>query len=173
MNSNMEIERKFLVEMPDTEQLNITERLDILQTYLNDGEDGSQRRVRKICKNGVLSYVYTEKIFYSAEVRKETEFEISSEEYERLTAQRREELRPVKKTRLRFLYKAQLFELDIYPFSHSLAILELELDDPEQEIFFPDYIKVVKEVTGVDAYSNTSLGNTSVFPEEADKKGEI
>lgn len=173
MNSALEIERKFLVEMPDTKQLDITERLDILQTYLNDGEDGSQRRVRKICRNGVLSYVYTEKIFYSAEVRKETEFEISSEEYERLAAQRKTELRPIEKTRLRFLYKEQLFELDVYPFSRLLAILELELDDPEQEIFFPDYIKVVKEVTGVDAYSNTSLGNTNAFPEEAETKGEI
>ncbi|MBO5320127.1 MAG: hypothetical protein J6B01_10030 [Ruminococcus sp.] len=173
MNSNLEIERKFLVEFPDTGLLDITEKLDILQTYLKDGEDHSQRRVRKICKNGEVSYVYTEKIFYSAEVRKETEFEISREDYERLAAERKTELKPIEKTRLRFLYKDQRFELDIYPFSRSLAILELELEDPGQEIFFPDHIKVVKEVTGVDAYSNSALGNSNAFPEEAGTKGEI
>ncbi len=173
MNSNLEIERKFLVEMPDEGLLNVVERLNILQTYLNNGEDNSQRRVRKICKDGVVSYVYTEKIFYSAKVRNEIEYEISVDEYERLIVQRKAELKPIEKTRLRFLYREQLFELDIYPFSHSRAILELELDDPEQKIFFPGFIRVIKEVTGVDAYSNSSLGNAGGFPEESETKGEI
>ena len=97
MNSNLEIERKFLVEFPDTGLLDITEKLDILQTYLKDGEDHSQRRVRKICKNGEVSYVYTEKIFYSAEVRKETEFEISREDYERLAAERKNRIEAYRK----------------------------------------------------------------------------
>ncbi len=171
MNSNLEIERKFLVEMPDARLLDVTEKLDILQTYLRDGEDHSQRRIRRICQNGAVSYFYTEKIFYSPEVRKETEFKISREKYELLAAERKTELKPIEKTRLRFLYRDQYFELDIYPFSCSLAILELELEEPEQEIFFPDCIKVIKEVTGVDSYSNSALGNAMSFPEET--KGEI
>lgn len=173
MNSNLEIERKFLVEFPDTRLLDVAEKLDILQTYLKDGENHSQRRVRRICRNGVVSYVYTEKLFYSAEVRMETEFEISREEYDLLVAEKKAEIKPIEKTRIRFLYKDQHFELDIYPFSNLFAILELELEDPEQEIFFPDQIKVIKEVTGVDAYSNSALGNANSFPEEANAEGEV
>ena len=173
MNSNLEIERKFLVGFPDIEQLDITEKLDILQTYLKDGEGYSQRRVRRICKNEAVSYVYTEKIFYSAEVRKETEYEISKDEYSRLASEKKADSDPIKKTRIRFLYKNQHFELDIYPFSDSYAILELELETPGQEIFFPDYINVVKEVTGVDAYSNSALGRAESFPEDKDTKGAV
>lgn len=173
MNSNLEIERKFLVELPDLGLLDVTEKLEILQTYLKDGENHSQRRVRRICRNGVVSYVYTEKIFYSAEVRMESESEIGREEYELLVAEKKAEIKPIEKTRIRFLYKNQHFELDIYPFSNLLAILELELEEPGQEIFFPDQIKVIKEVTGVDAYSNSALGNANAFPEESNTKGEI
>ena len=42
--------------------------------------------------------------------------------------------------------------------------MELELENPEQEIFFPDYINIVKEVTGINEYSNASLANAGMFP---------
>ena len=44
MNEKTEIERKFLVEMPKLEFLNIKRQLGIIQTYLKNGENGSQRR---------------------------------------------------------------------------------------------------------------------------------
>ena len=65
MNSGLEIERKFLVDMPDISKLNIAKRLNITQTYLNDGEGGSQRRVRKVKCNDDVFMTYTEKKFIS------------------------------------------------------------------------------------------------------------
>ena len=62
------------------------------------------------------------------------------------------------------MYKKQLFELDLYPFSDEFAILELELDSPEQKIFYPEYVKIIKEVTGISEYSNSVLANAGAFP---------
>lgn len=165
MSEKMEIERKFLIEMPDIEFLNVRRQLEILQTYLKNSNDGAQRRVRKITENGNESFIYTEKIFYTPVSRKETEYEISSREYDELLSEAKADCVPISKCRICFDYNDQLFELDIYPFSDELAILELELEEPEQKIDFPSYINVIKEVTGIDSYSNAALGKAGKFPD--------
>ena len=96
---------------------------------------------------------------------KEMEYEIDEAEYQRLLAQAREDDVPIEKIRYCFEYRGQLFELDTYPFSSELAILELELESPDQQIYFPDYINVIKEVTGDDRYSNAALAAAAAFPE--------
>ncbi|MDE5764447.1 MAG: hypothetical protein K2N49_02845 [Ruminococcus sp.] len=163
-NVNLEIERKFLIKQPCIGNLDVKRILDIVQTYLHEGENGSQRRVRRITENDTNIYMYTEKIFCTAVTRRELEYEISLAEYESLINDSGTE--SLFKRRICFEYKNQMFELDIYPFSEKFAILELELESPEQEIFFPDYIDVVKEVTGDKRYSNRVLGTLSTFPEE-------
>lgn len=166
MAENLEIERKFLVEYPDCERLDTVRRLEILQTYLKDGSGGSQRRVRKITENGEDVYFYTEKEFITAVTRRENEYEISAERYAELLEEKKADCVPVSKTRVCFNYKEQLFELDLYPFSDKSAILELELRSPEQEIFFPENVKIIKEVTGIGEYSNTELAIAGAFPNE-------
>lgn len=167
MPSGIEIERKFFIEFPDTEILDIKKKLEILQIYLENGENGSQRRVRRIIENGSTKYFYTEKIFRSAVVREENEFEIDESKYNKLLLQKKSDCKPLEKCRYCFEYKNQLFEMDKYPFSDNFAILELELENPEQEIFFPEYINILKEVTGISEYSNTTLANTNKFPEKS------
>ncbi len=164
MAENLEIERKFLVEYPDCNKLDIVRRIGILQTYLENGGGGSQRRVRKITENGADVYFYTEKEFITAVTRRENEYEISAELYGELLEEKDPDCVPVSKTRVCFGYKDQLFELDLYPFSDKFAILELELESPEQEIFFPENVKIIKEVTGIKDYSNAALANAGVFP---------
>jgi len=167
MTDGLEIERKFLVEQPQLEKLNIVRSADITQTYLVSGEGGSQRRVRRISENGRITYKYTEKIFYTHVTRHETEREITQEEYEQLLTERDTRLVPVEKTRYRFDYLGQMFELDVYPYSGRLAILELELRDAGQEIVFPDEVRVLKEVSDDHAYSNSALAVRGAFPEDA------
>ena len=173
MSVNLEIERKFLVRDPDPDLLNIKDRFDILQTYLENGENDSQRRVRKISENNKVTYMYTEKIFYSPTTRKETEYEITEAQYNDLLTQAKKGCKPIKKCRICFEYKDQLFEMDIYDFSDKFAILELELKDEAQEIFFPEYIDIIKEVTGVEEYSNAALGTARAFPSATPQKAHL
>lgn len=165
--ANLEIERKYLVRFPDTSALDVKRRIDIVQTYLSDGENGSQRRVRSITENGRLSYTYTEKIFRSAMVRDEDEHSITQDEYETLLKEKKPELAPVVKTRFCFEFRKQLFELDTYSFSRELAIMELELSDPEQTVYLPDNVEVIREVTGEREYSNSALANAGSFHADA------
>ena len=88
MSKNLEIERKFLVKMPDLRKLDVVRRLNITQTYLKRGDNNSQRRVRRIDENGSITYTYTEKQFISPLIRNEDEFEISEQEYSRLLMQK-------------------------------------------------------------------------------------
>jgi CYTH domain-containing protein len=171
--AHLEIERKFLVEYPDVDVLDVRRKISIVQTYLSDGDDGAQRRVRSIEENGRSSYTYTEKHFRSPVVRDEYEKEITADEYNELLLQKKTDFTPVEKVRYCFCYKDQLFELDTYHFSSRLAVMELELESEDQVIYLPDNVKVIREVTGEKRYSNSTLANAGCFPEEAPaEKGE-
>jgi len=164
MKTGLEIERKFLVDMPDLNMLDIIRLLDIKQVYLSDGINGSQRRVRRTADGKNISMTYTEKIFISPVVRQENERNINNSEYNKLLNEAKDTA-PIEKKRVVFLYKNQRFELDIYPFSKKYAILELELESASQKIFFPEYINVIREVTGNKLYSNMALAAAGTFPE--------
>lgn len=171
MSIGVEIERKFLVSIPvkeQLEQLNIVSEKHIVQTYLHRGKSGTQRRVRSIRENDQEKYYYTEKQFISPIKRIEEEYEISRTEYENRLRDADGELVPVIKTRYCFEYSGQLFELDIYPYSDEYAVLELELSDPKQEIFFPENINVIKDISADKAYSNAALAKAGRFPEQQD-----
>ena len=67
------------------------------------------------------------------------------------------------KDRYCLTYKNQYFEIDIYPFSNDLAILEIELNNELQEIEFPYYLDILKEVTEDSRYRNSNLAKTKVL----------
>ena len=166
MGKNYEIERKFLVEFPDVSELNVKRRIGIVQTYLKSGENGLQRRVRSVNENGNMKYTYTEKLFLSPVTREENEYEISGEEYKVLLSEFRKDCPPVEKVRYCFDYHGQLFELDTYPFSDKLAIMELELSSPDQAIDFPKNVRVLRDVSADHRYSNAALAQAGAFPEQ-------
>lgn len=161
-----EIERKYLVEFPDIGNIDICRKTAICQTYLSRSESGLQRRVRFLEDNGTVSYTYTEKRFLTAVTREEKEYSISREEYERLLNEADHECVPVQKVRFCFEFGGQLFELDTYPFSDKLAILETELENPDSAVKFPEYINIIKEVSADERYSNASLACAGKFPED-------
>ena len=166
MIKGYEIERKFLVGMPDIMALDIKRKIAITQTYLVSGENNAQRRVRRIIDGDRVIYTYTEKLFLTPVTRREMEYEIDEKEYGMLILQARSDCAPIEKVRYCFSFNDQLFELDTYPFSNSLAIMELELKSPDQAIDFPDNVIVIKEVTGEDRYSNAAMATAGRFPEE-------
>ena len=92
--------------------------------------------------------------------RSEIEWQISEQEYEDQSLFCRFDTEPVHKTRTCFFYDNQYFELDTFPdgvIEEGCHYLELELTDRNQIITFPDYIEVVREVTGEPGYSNFEI----------------
>lgn len=160
MRTELEIERKYLIRMPDVTALAAMPGCviwDVEQTYLNRGADGSSRRIRKIEVGGAVKHVFTRKRRVDELSCEETEGEISPEEYATLAKQADPERRPVVKRRFRIPYEGQLLEVDVYRFWSDRATLEIELKDENQQVKLPEWLNVIREVTGEDAYKNLNL----------------
>ena len=160
MRTELEIERKYLIRMPDAAFLAGLPGCviwDVEQTYLNRGADGSSRRIRRIEVGGTVKYIFTRKRRVDEMSCEETEGEISAEEYAQLAEQADPERRPVVKRRFRIPYAGQLLEVDIYRFWSDRATLEIELKDENQQVVLPEWLDVIREVTGEDAYKNLNL----------------
>ena len=97
--ANYEIERRFLIRMPDVQRLSaMGESSSITQTYLKS-EKGTTARVRRRGIPGDWTYTHTVKKRLSHIRREESEREISREEYERLLENADERKRSIVKTR--------------------------------------------------------------------------
>ncbi len=154
-----EIERKFLIEYPDLdklEQLPNCQRVDIIQTYLTAPE-GEESRVRQRGADGNYIYVQTTKRKVTDIKRIEVERRLTKDEYLRLLMDADPDCRPIRKTRYCLTHNNQYFEIDVYPFWDHQAIAEIELSDENDEICFPDEIRVIKEVTDDASFMNASL----------------
>lgn len=155
-NTSFEIERKYLIEMPDTELLKskASRQIDIVQTYLVS--DKGKIRIRSLYENGEYKYIKTIKKSVTAIRRIETESSLTKEEYLALLESGVQK-RQLTKTRYVLPYENQNFEIDIFPFWYDKAIMEIELDDEDDEIVFPEFIKIIREVTEEKEYRNFSL----------------
>lgn len=153
-----EIERKFLIKRPDLARLEsdpACHRVDIVQTYLTS-EDGKEVRIRQRGEYGVYSYYKTVK-YGSGVKRVEEEEHIGEGTYLSLMKYADPAYRPIRKTRYLYVYKAQYFEIDVYPTIPDEAIVEIELCREDEKVTLPDFFTVVREVTDDPFYKNRSL----------------
>ena len=162
---NVETERKYLIKFPDLAYLRTVDGcrvLEMRQTYLDrlPDEPQTEHRVRSITENGVTSYVYTKKSPRAYLSRFEEEREVSREEYDLL---RKDAYSELIKTRYAFPFAGHVMEIDVYPPEiggetfDGYAILEVEMDDPDEAVEFPSFLEIVREVTDDKRYHNKTL----------------
>ena len=154
-----EIERKYLIEYPDIKWLESNpscRRIEIIQTYLNSAA-GEEVRIRQRGFGGNYLYYQTIKRKVSDIKRVEIERRLSQAEYLKLLMEADTTKRQIRKTRYCLTYDNQYFEIDVYPFWTDKAIAEIELSDENAAVAFPKQLKVIREVTGDEAYKNASL----------------
>lgn len=154
-----EIERKFLIEYPDLKALEAMpncQKVEISQTYLKS-EGDEEVRIRQRGSHGHYLYYEARKRPVSSMKRIEIERRLSQEEYLARLMDADPEKRPIRKDRYCFTDNNQYFEVDVYPFWKDQAILEIELSDPEDEIRFPEFLKLIREVTDDENYKNAAL----------------
>ncbi len=157
LENNIEIERKYLVEFPDIEALNIYNPYNcrIEQVYLNF--DLGTRRIRKRSSEGVTLYYETVKMRISDTSSHEYEHIITQSEYNELLKTADNSKRAIKKNRYCFVYNKQYFELDVFDFWKDKAVLEIELCDEKESVDIPLEIKVIKDVSEDYNYKNSQL----------------
>ena len=160
----LEIERKFLIEMPDVSRLlSLPDAavFEISQTYLVS-KPGEETRVRcRLSRGGEAEYFKTTKRTLSGAKRVEIEEEITQEAYEQLLAKADPARRTIHKTRYCVPSGAHTLEIDVYPFWQDRAILEIELAAEEDTFCLPGEIRVIREVTDDPRYKNAALASAA------------
>ena len=154
-----EIERKFLIEIPDLEYLESLpncEKVQIVQTYLKSNDD-EEIRIRQRGSNGSFTYSKTRKINISNLKRIEVETRLTAEEYINELLNADPERGQIIKDRYCLSYDNQYFEIDIYPFWKDKAIAEIELSSENQKIDLPPFLEVIEEVTDNINYKNSEI----------------
>ena len=171
--SPSEIERKYLIKYPSKDTLDNLEYSsvsNIIQTYLKCS-GGYERRVRQRgSKENGYNFYYTEKFPVSDVERIEKERKISSSEYIHFLSDADTGLHQISKTRYCFIYENQYFEMDLYPYSNKYAIVEIELSNANDEVKFPPFLDIVKEVTSDTRFKNHTIALTSTieYPDVVD-----
>lgn len=151
-----EIERKFLIEFPDTAELEKYPKSEITQTYLQS-DPRTTARVRKRVTDGVAKYYFTEKRRITDIKCIENEREIDRPSYEAYLKLADPERNAIRKTRYCIPVGNRTAEVDIYSFWNDRATVEVEMQDENEEVTLPEFLKVIREVTSDRAYKNASL----------------
>ena len=162
----IETERKYVIKKPDMKTLEMQSNFTsskITQIYITDS-DKTHRIRKRIWKNGEVEYTENTKQRISPMSSIESEKEIDEKEFERLLQFIEAGTHPVIKTRVTFEFYSKTFEIDIYPEWKSSSVLEVELEREDEEIIFPEFIKIIKEVTGKREFSNHRMAYE--FPTE-------
>ncbi|MBQ3011102.1 MAG: hypothetical protein IJD81_07905 [Oscillospiraceae bacterium] len=155
----LEIERKFLIRMPDlTRLVQAADRvIDMEQVYLKGGAPGVSMRIRKSVEGGSTVYHRNEKQRITDMVRIEREEEIDDRHYKILLGFADPDLRVIKKTRYCLPAGELTAEVDIFPFWQDRAFCEVELPDETAPVTLPDFLEVIREVTEDKRYTNLAL----------------
>ena len=165
---SIEIERKYIIKKPKSADMMGCEGYsssEIVQIYLAS-QGGVTHRIRSRAYREVTRYFETTKIRIDKMSSHEYEREIDRGEFESLSLKIAEDSRPIVKTRYTFDFSGQTFEIDVYPEWEKTAIMETELPSRETAVTFPDFIRVIAEVTGDKRYSNAAMSRE--FPKETE-----
>ena len=148
-------ERKYVVEITGTVPDAIES--DIVQTYLSS-DPNTESRLRQRTWEGKCVYVLTTKTRISENEQVETERQITSNVYHSRLQQADPYRHTIRKHRMSFIWKGQYFEVDSFKEPiNNLVILETKGVEDTEQVRFPPFIKVVKDITANTSYYNYNL----------------
>lgn len=155
---------KYLIAMPDMEALVAhynAATLDMMQTFLRETNPNVERRIRQQRNGEDYLYFYTEKHLMPDGTKWDTEKPISQKEYIQYLMEGEPGLHAVHKTKYRFTYAGQRFEIDVYPFSSDRAIMFRYAEGDDAQL--PPEVAVLQEVTGKPEYKNKQLARSQAL----------
>lgn len=157
--------RRCLISMPDVdalEKMPNCRRVDISQTFLKC-PPGRELRISRRRIDGVCTlYNSNEKALSSTGRPVETEARLTRDEYLDMLALADPTLRPICKSRYYLSENNVYFEIDVYPFWQDKAILEIDLESPEEQVDIPSFLHVIADVTHDKAYDYRTLAGAEM-----------
>ncbi len=149
--------RKYLIEFPDIRELGRRpncQSVEILQAYLKSEIPGETIRIRQRGKDGNYIYFKTKKRNIEGGKRIELEERLTKNEYLELLMQADPAYRPIRKQRYCLSENGLYYNIDIYPQWTHQALMEIELYEGQEDVTFPEGIRVIREVTGEKEFTN-------------------
>ena len=163
-NTPLEIEYKFLIEMPDLKLLSTQadyRKKKLCQMYLElpsgFSEHGSRCRIRKVEENGKVIYYKTFKKALTEMTRIEIEDKISECEYLKLSEFIKKGTSAVEKVRHTFSFEGYTCEIDVFSFWEDKAFLEIEVESEDVLPPVPSFIRIIKDVSKDKNYRNSVI----------------
>ena len=153
----LETSRKYLIAYPDTQALGERpncQRVEIEQAYLHSEIPGEMIRIRQRGLDGHYVYFKTRKRTVEGMKRIELEERLTRSEYRDLLLQADPNYRLIRKQRFCLSENGLYYKIDIYPQWNDQAIMEIELYSADEEVRFPEGIRVIREVTGETEFTN-------------------
>lgn len=162
----LEKEFKFLIDYPDEAELASYPGSDcsqIDQVYLISPQ-GSLRIRKREWASGQIEYTKTCKYYVREHVRQEEEQVIDESSYQTLLLQADPACRVLQKRRWRIPYAGLVYEIDLYPFWHDRAVLEVEVEREDQPIPLAPFVRYVRDISQDRRYSNYNLSRLDFNP---------
>ena len=155
MPVNVEIERRFILRNLPPIARKYATALSIVQFY-RESDEGVIRYRMTVPEKGVnISYEKIIKLPVSKGINTEQTLPITKESFQQEV---NDSMRYIAKKRFAFQWGKHKFEFDVFE-DIKLVILEVELDNLEEDIIFPDSIKreIIAEITGMKEFSNYNM----------------
>ena len=157
-----EAKKKYLIEYPDLsllEKLENVERVELDQTYLK-ADNNEKIQIRKRGLGDDCIYYQTRVRIQNGQLL-QVEKRLTKAEYEEKLTQADPTRKQLHRTRYCIIDNNQYMEIDIYPFWNDKAILNIDVLDVNSNVYIPDYVKVVEDITNNPQYFNSELSKLS------------
>lgn len=153
----IENERRFLIKrIPGVADWPVKFTVSrIKQVYL-ENPDKVERVRQQTWRDGDRMLTHNTKVPLGPGSNQETEESITENAFRTLLQRADPERDPILKARMVFMYGDRIWELDEV-FTRHLNILEIELDDLNEDLEFPPWLEITREITGEDEFSNFAM----------------
>ncbi|MBQ6335580.1 MAG: ATP-binding protein [Erysipelotrichaceae bacterium] len=158
---------KYLIEVNDEVLKHISQEANystshIIQHYLKS-ENGYERRIRSREREDGTMYSYSEANYLTSNERIKTDKVLSEREYKDYFHQVDPELNVIDKMRYSFIKNELFYKLDVFDFDTSKGVLSVDQPSDGRVVELPDYLNVIKDVTGDLNYKNYFLAKSQKY----------
>ena len=153
--NNNYIEKKYLIKMPDLEQLlknKHCRKVHVKQHYLIDETKKEKEKI-------VLRRENNKNFYYKVNKKDNVKYSnsITADQYINKLEDENKKFYNIYKDRYYYIYDSRCFKFDIFPFWDDKAILEIDILSEREQIKFPKFVEILEEVTEIEKYKNYYL----------------
>lgn len=134
----------------------------IIQHYLKS-DDGYEKRIRARYKGDDVQYTYSEAYYLANNERIKLDRVITRRQYNNYEREIDDTLNVTDKMRYSFIDDGLFYKLDVFNFDKTKGLISVADGDDGQKVALPEYIRVIKDVTGDKEYKNYFLAKSQKY----------